>query len=124
MICQDIVVSVHVMTVTFVVMVVVRVLVIDAVMARVLAGKLAVVLRILLDVLGVSVQNAHEVEADHENEEEVDTDEDPERVVDEVLAALPVYSGLVDGLASASGGIFNLAREEAEPDEVNEEKDK
>ena len=87
--------SVHVVTVALVVMM----LVIDAVMPSVLAIKLVVMLRLFLDVLHVSVQNADKVEADQNNEKEVDSDEDPERVVDIVLAVVPADS-VVDHLAS------------------------
>ena len=77
----------------------------------------------MLDLLRVVVEDTDAVESNHDEEEEVDADEDPDEVIGEVSAAIPVHPVDQIRIAHIDSILSHLVGEETVPDDVDEEDD-
>ena len=69
----------------------------------------------------VVVKDADAVASQDDEEEEVDADEHPDEIIEEIVASVPVDPVDRPRFAESGSTILNLLRNEAVPDEVNEE---
>ena len=69
----------------------------------------------LLDLLGIVVEDADAVGFNEDKEEDVDADKDPQEVIGELLAIIPLHPSNSVTSAKLAHALVHLVREEDEP---------